>query len=118
LMPLLGKEDTQDPFIAPDERYLVFLSSNDLYITYYKNNGWSKAEKLPAEVNNGDSNSSPYVSPDGKTLYYSSSRIRGFYKRDPVNTALDYDGIINENHLINNGQSNILMIPVHLPKAG
>jgi Tol biopolymer transport system component len=117
LMALLGKEDTQDPFIAPDERYIVFLSGNDLYITYYKEHGWSKAEKLPAEVNNGDSNSSPYVSPDGRTLYFSSSRIKGFYKRDPANMALDYDGLINENQLLFNGQTNILMIPVHLPKT-
>jgi hypothetical protein len=48
-------------------------------------------------------------------LYYSSSRIQGFYKRDPKAKPLDYDGLVNEMQSIFNSQPNILMIPVNLP---
>ena len=113
-LALLGKEDMQDPFIAPDESYLVFVSGNDLYISFRQGNDWSTAQKLPLQVNNGDSNSSPYVSRDGKTLYYSSGRIQGFYKRDRSH-ALDYDGLVKEMQNIFNGHSNILMIPIKIP---
>ncbi|PSL45409.1 WD40 repeat protein [Chitinophaga niastensis] len=113
-----GLHETQDPFIAPDEHYLILLSGNDLYISFHQDKDWSAPQKLGAEVNNGDSNSSPYVSPDGKTLYYSSSRIKGFYKRDAQNHAVNYDELIKENESLFNSQSNILMIPIHLPAAG
>ena len=118
LVKFEGLTESQDPFIAPDESYVVFLSGNDLYIAYRVAGGWSSPEKLSAAVNNGDGNSSPYVSPDGKTLYYSSNRIQGFYKRDPQHHAVNYDELVKENESLFNSQGNILMIPVHIPKLG
>lgn len=117
LLALRGKEEVQDPFIAPDGRYLIFESGPDLYICYKNGDGWSPAENLGPKVNNGDSNSSPCISPDGKMLYYSSSRIRGFYKRDPVNHALNYDELEKEMNSDFNNQPNILMVPVNIKKA-
>jgi hypothetical protein len=117
LLALRDKEEVQDPFIAPDGRYLIFESGPDLYICYKNGDGWSPAENLGSKVNNGDSNSSPCISPDGKTLYYSSSRIRGFYKRDPVNHALNYNELEKEMNSDFNNQPNILMVPVNIKKA-
>ena len=117
LLQIEGLAETQDPFIAPDESYLVLLSGNDIYIAWRRGNGWSAAENLGANVNNGDGNSSPYVARDGKTLYYSSNRIKGFYKRDPQHHALNADELNKENEGPFNGRGNILMIPIHLPKA-
>ncbi len=117
LLALRDKEEVQDPFIAPDGRYLIFESGPDLYICYKNGEGWSPAENLGPKVNNGDSNSSPCISPDGKTLYYSSSRIRGFYKRDPVNHALNYNELEKEMNSDFNNQPNILMVPVNMKKA-
>ncbi|WP_183564859.1 PD40 domain-containing protein [Mucilaginibacter sp. SP1R1] len=117
LLTIKGVDEIQDPFIAPDERYLVFLSGNDIYISLRQENGWAMAQKLSAQVNNGDSNSSPCISPDGKTLYYSSSRIVGFYKRDRKNHTLNFSELQRENGSLFNGQPNILMIPIHLPKG-
>ncbi|WP_419699561.1 hypothetical protein [Mucilaginibacter sp. NFX135] len=111
-----GVSEIQDPFIAPDESYLVFLSGNDIYISFKQNNNWGQAQKLGPAVNNGDGNSSPYVSADGKTLYYSSNRMQGFYKRDLKKPALNYDELIKENNSLFNSQGNILMIPIHLPQ--
>jgi len=117
LLALRGNEEVQDPFIAPDASYLIFESGADLFIVYKNGNGWSPAENLGPKVNNGDYNSSPCISPDGKMLYYSSGRIRGFYKRDPVHHALNYDELEKEMNSDFNNQPNILVIPVNIPKA-
>jgi len=109
-----GVEEVQDPFIATDERYLVFLSGNDLYISFRQGDGWSPAENLGSRVNTGSGNSSPYVSHDGKMLYYTSNRTEGFYKRDK-NHAMSYEELEKEYENMFNGRGNILMIPIHLP---
>jgi Tol biopolymer transport system component len=84
---LNGDQDVLDPFVAPDERYIIFKSGFDLYVCYRQGLQWSVAYKLGAQVNNGGYNTVPKVSPDGKTLYYSSSGTKG-----------------------------ILMIPINIPK--
>jgi hypothetical protein len=112
---LLGNEEVQDPFSAPDESYIIFVSGNDLYYSAKDGDHWGVSISLGPQVNNGDSNSSPYVSRDGKKLYYTSGRVQGFYKRDPKIKALDFDEIQAESHNIFNTQGNILYIPVNLP---
>lgn len=87
LLTLNGTNDVFDPFIAPDERYIIFASNHNLYISYYFHNEWSAGQKLSEQVNNGKANGGPYVSPDGKMLYYSQDNAPG-----------------------------ILMIPVNIPK--
>jgi len=112
-----GAAEIQDPFIAPDESYIIFLNGNDIMISFKKDGGWSEAQNIGAQVNDGSSISSPCVSPDGKMLYYSSNRIQGFYKRDLKKPALNYDQLLQENNSLFNGDGNILMIPIHLPKS-
>jgi Tol biopolymer transport system component len=114
LLALNGKEDTQDPFIAPDEHYIIFVSGNDLYVSFKQGNDWGACEKLGPQVNNGDAIWDPTVSPDGKVLYYTSARVQGFYKRDHNNPSLSYDDLLKEMGSIFNGKGNILMIPVSL----
>ena len=56
------------------ESYIIFASERALFISYRMGNDWSPGEKLSEQVNiPGSQNGGPYVSPDGKTLYYSSS---------------------------------------------
>ncbi|MHA4809516.1 hypothetical protein ACX0G9_15490 [Flavitalea flava] len=111
LLSLNGDAGTQDPFIAPDESYIIFVSGNDLYITFNEKGDWSTAEKLGPQINNGESISGPYVSPDGKMLYYATARSQGLYERTKNNRALDYDEFLKEMNNIYNGRPNILMIP-------
>lgn len=106
----------QDPFVASNGSYLVFACDNELYVSFRRGAGWSPAQKLGPEVNDGDGISSPYVSRDGNRLYYSSNRVRGLYKRDREH-ALDYKGLLRELQSPLNGTGNILMIRVHLPSA-
>jgi len=110
---LNGKEEISDPYIAPDESYIIFVSGNDLYISYRHGDSWGAGEKLGPQVNDGSSNYDPIVSPDGKMLYFTSTRIRGFYKRDPTTLPLDYDGLLKEMNGIFNGKGNIFMIAIH-----
>jgi hypothetical protein len=77
LLSLNGNNDIFDPFIAPDERYIIFVSNGELYISYRQGNDWTKGQKLGPEVNNGNGNSDPYISPDGKMLYYSQDHAPG-----------------------------------------
>jgi len=114
---LNGDEEVQDPCMAADESYVIFVSGGDLYVSLRQGDGWSAAQKLCAQVNNGDANYDPTLSPDGKTLYYSSNRVAGFYKRDRKAKPLDYEGLTKEMQSIFNGLSNILMVPVNIPKS-
>jgi Tol biopolymer transport system component len=114
LLTINGEKEVMDPFIAPDESYIIFASGNDLYISFHQGNAWSASQNLGPQVNNGDSNYDPTVSPDGKMLYYTSARIKGFYKRDQQGPAIDYDGLLKEMQNIFNRNSNILMIPINL----
>lgn len=77
MLALNGDSEIYDPFIAPDERYIIFVSNGDLYISYRKGDGWSQGQKLGPQVNNGKGNSDPYISPDGKTLFYSQDKAPG-----------------------------------------
>ncbi len=117
LVRFSGLSESQDPFIAPDERYIVFLSGSDLYISYRNGKEWGVPENLGPEVNDGSGNSSPYISADEKTMYYSSARIKGFYKRDYTKPALNYDELAKEAGGLFNSDGNILMIPIHIKKA-
>jgi hypothetical protein len=80
LLILNGNEPTFDPYIAPDERYILFSSDNALYISYRNGKDWSPGEKLGPEVNEASKAGmlwGPSISRDGKTLYYNGGTIEG-----------------------------------------
>jgi hypothetical protein len=66
-----------DPFVAPDERYLVFVSSRpgghgggDLYISFRDGTGWSAPRNLGPQLNTEAREYCPAVSPDGRYLFF------------------------------------------------
>jgi Tol biopolymer transport system component len=71
-----------EPWIAPDESYLIFSGANrgdgpggyDLYISRRINGTWERARALPAGVNTSAYEYNQSVSPDGRWLYFSSTR--------------------------------------------
>jgi len=76
-----GYED--GPYIAPDERYLIFESdrpggidgSIDLYISFQSKNGdWSIPLNMGPQVNSPASERFARVSPDGRFLFFGSNR--------------------------------------------
>lgn len=73
-----------DPFIAPDESYIIFQSDRrdyhepgDLYISYKDKNGeWIEPINMGERVNASYSGEgSPMVSPDGKYLFFSGMKV-------------------------------------------
>jgi len=71
------------PFIAPDESYLLFSSSRynkqqDLFISFRRSDGsWTEAQSLGTAINTNKGERFPYVSPDGKYLFFSRWVARG-----------------------------------------
>jgi Tol biopolymer transport system component len=67
-----------DPYIAPDESYLIFCSDRqggfgegDLYISYNRGGAWTEPRNLGAAINTGEFEYTPLLSPDGKYLFFS-----------------------------------------------
>lgn len=67
------------PFIAPDESYILFSSNRlspdkdfgDIYICFQSNDGnWTEAINLGKNINSDRQERFPYVSPDGKYLFF------------------------------------------------
>ena len=76
------------PYISPDESYIIFHSSrpggynqgHELYISFQNRDGsWTKAKNMGKAINiNNAIISSPYVSSDGKFLFF-ERRINGIF---------------------------------------
>jgi len=69
------------PFVAADESYLIFARVGpetrkaDLYISYRKpEGGWTLARDMGPVVNSAGHDLAPYVSPDGRYLFFISQR--------------------------------------------
>jgi Tol biopolymer transport system component len=67
-----------DPYIAPDESYLIFsgelpggLGEGDLYISFNRGGAWTKPESLGPIINSATYEYTPLISPDGKYLFFS-----------------------------------------------
>lgn len=66
-----------DPFIAPDESYLIFSSNRpggygglDFYISYrMKDGSWTKPLNMGAGINSSGHEDRPKVTPDGRYLF-------------------------------------------------
>lgn len=77
-----------DPFIAPDESYIIFTStkpggfgSGDMYISFRKPDGsWSGARNMGSKTNSSSQDYCPNLSPDGKYLFFTSYRAKPFSK--------------------------------------
>jgi hypothetical protein len=74
--------DEWDPFVAPDESYLIFCSTkpggsgrDDIYISFRGEDGrWGPPVNLGPEINSAGSENRPWVSRDGKYFFFTSTR--------------------------------------------
>jgi len=82
LASLNTASDEWDPFIAPNESYIIFCSQkpgglgrDDLYISFKAEDGsWSAPANLGEEVNSSGSENRPCVTRDGKYFFFTSTR--------------------------------------------
>lgn len=71
-----------DVFVAPDESYVIFCSTRDagygrgdLYISFKRPNGtWTDAVNMGDTINTKNYEYCPFVSKDGKYLFYTSNQ--------------------------------------------
>ncbi len=76
--------------ISHDGEWLFFTGYNfrggygdfDLHVSYYTPQGWSQPENLGRNINTEYWESSPSISPDKRTLFFSSNRPGGYGGRD------------------------------------
>jgi Tol biopolymer transport system component len=112
-----------DPYIAPDESYIVFASygrpddlgrggsnsAGDLYISENVGGVWSKARHLDAPISSTAWDYCPIVSPDGKYFYFSS--YRGFADSLPL-APQSARSLSEQLHGIRNGLGNVYRVDI------
>ena len=86
----MEKSDVGDPFIAPDESYLLFrgyfedsYGRGDLYISFNVENEWSDPINLGEPINSSAHEMTPLVSLDGRFFIFSSDRLDQDYDFSP-----------------------------------
>jgi Tol biopolymer transport system component len=80
--PANSETGDADPFVAPDESYLILCQEKeggygkyDLYVYFQSQDGsWSDPINLGEGVNSAEYEFRPYVTPDGKYLFFTSNR--------------------------------------------
>ena len=79
--PINTEDQEYGPFISNNDSYLIFSSdrsegfgNDDLFISFRKKDGlWSKPKNLGNKINSKSNELLPYVTPDGKYLFFVSS---------------------------------------------
>lgn len=140
----LGQEINSDfndyqPYVSPDEKLLIFASSGiggppyphraqdlntggkpypraDLYISFNQNGHWTPAQHLEHHINTFAEEEFPFLTPDGRYLFFSSERSPFTV---PTARRLSYDQLEHDLHSIFNGHGNVFFVEVdalELPK--
>jgi len=103
-------------YIAPDESYIVFsswgredgLGGGDLYISYKNADGtWTEAKNLGSTINSDRLDYCPFVTHDGKYLFYTSQKENKTFK---TKTRKKMVNIRQMADAIDNGLGNIYWI--------
>jgi Tol biopolymer transport system component len=105
-----------EAWIAPDESYLVFsalrraggLGGYDLYLSRRRAGRWEKATPLPRPINSAASDWNHSVSPDGRWLYFTSTRPLAVAVGQRLDTPRD-DGAVAG---IGNGKGDMYRVPM------
>ncbi|HSS99842.1 MAG TPA: hypothetical protein VLK33_22565 [Terriglobales bacterium] len=120
------------PYISPDEKVLIFVSSGDqgppynhrpedintggkpylrgdLYISFNRDGKWTPARHLEHGINSFAEEEFPFLTPDGKYFFFSSERSPFTV---PVALRLTYDKLEEEIHSPLNGHGNVFFVGV------
>lgn len=103
-----------DPFVAPDESYVIFASTRpggrgdaDLYVSFRDGTGWSAPVSLGPAINTPAREYCPAVSPDGKYFFFTSKRAAHADASNGVPAASTVEELTARYDLIENGLSNV-----------
>lgn len=113
-----SKFDDFEPMIAPDQSFMIFMSSGrpegkgsgDLYLSNFRDGKWQPATNLGEPINSRALEISPKLSPDGRWLFFTSSR--GAFNGKPFEKAMTTDDLMRILHGPGNGLGDIYQIDV------
>ncbi len=94
--PVNSRYSEKHPTISADGRMLLFATnrpggkgSYDLWVSVRSGNSWSQPVNLGDSVNTAGMEQSPFLHPDGRSLYFSSDGWPGMGQGDLFRTRLD-----------------------------
>ncbi len=117
-----SEKNEADAFVARDESFIIFVrvdepdgyGNSDLYISFKENQtDWSNPVNMGEEVNSDQIDGSPYVTPDGNYLIFTSGRIT---KETKKNAAKSYKEFISSISSSNNGSLNFYIMNLDVNK--
>lgn len=111
-----------DPYISPNEDVLIFTSERpdgfgwgDLYISFKDKDGrWTKAKNMGERINSPGPEYCAQVSPDGKYLFFTSTRVERDRFPDKPLTFAEFKTAHN---LPSNGVSDIYWVDAKIIEA-
>ena len=111
-----------EPFIAPDQSYLLIsvggrpdsLGSYDLYLARRDGEHWQPPIHLPAPLNSTGWDFGPRLSPDGRWLFFTSSRGFG---SEPLAKRMNIDQLEAALHAPHNGLRDIYVVDARVLDA-
>ena len=111
-----SKFEEFEPMIAPDQSFLIFMSggrpegkgSGDLYLSVYRDGKWQPAKNLGEPINSRALEISPKLSPDGRYLFFTSSR--GVFTGKPFDKAMTTEDLTRTLRGPGNGMGDIYQI--------
>lgn len=107
------------PCLTEDENTMYFVSDrrgrghmSDIYVVHRDGRNWGEAKPLPDNVNTPGNETTPFITPDGAYLFYSSngfigmggydiyvSKNRGNGEwSDPINLGPEFNSVNNDTH--------------------
>lgn len=108
----LNKSGTLNGSITPDNSIFVFSAEtygthgvDDIYVSVNTNGKWSEPKNLGTTINTQFQELSPYLSTDGKTLYFSSNGRKGSGGFDVYSSTRLDDSWTNWSEPVNMGAS-------------
>ena len=111
-----------DAFVARDESYIIFVrvdeadgfGNSDLYITFKDGiSKWSDPLNMGATVNSAEIDGSPYVTPDGKYLIFTSGRKSEGAQQVAMRSYKDFVKISSSSE---NGSLNFYIVKLDLDR--
>ena len=111
-----------DAFISKDETYIIFVrvdepdgfGKSDLYISFREDEmNWSNPVNMGEKVNSNEIDGSPYVTPDGNYLIFTSGRRTEGIKEKAIDSYAHFSSVVASS---DNGSLNFYIMSLNLDR--
>ena len=102
-----------DPAVTSDESAVVFDNNGDLFVSCRTASGWGTPRKFGPPINSPDDEGDPWISADGRTMYFYSKRSTPAPDRAQRPKRPTYAEVLSEvTSDIYNGTRNLYSVPL------